>query len=87
MIGIGLADGPNGPVIRSVQPGGPASKAGLQPADQIVSIDGKPMNDAADVVSAIDRKGVGRLLTMTIDRGKARVEISLKPMDLAQMKS
>ncbi len=87
VIGIGLADGPNGPVIRSVQPGGPASKAGLQPDDQIVSIDGKPMNDAADVVSAIDRKGVGRLLTMTIDRGKARVEISLKPMDLAQMKS
>ena len=87
VIGIGLADGPNGPVIRSVQPGGPASKAGLQPADQIVSIDGKPMNDAADVISAIDRKGVGRLLTMTIDRGKARVEISLKPMDLAQMKS
>ena len=52
-----------------------------------MSIDGKPVNDAADVVSAIDRKGVGRLLTMTIDRGKARVEISLKPMDLAQMKS
>jgi len=87
VIGIGLADGPNGPVIRSVQPGGPASKAGLQPDDQIVSIDGKPMNDAADVVSAIDRKGVGRLLIMTIDRGKSRVDFSLKPMDLAQMKS
>ena len=87
VIGIGLANGPNGPVIRSVQPGAPASKAGLRPEDQIVAIDGQPMKGAADVVAAIDRKGVGRLLTMTIIRGEARLEISLKPMDLAQLKS
>ena len=42
---------------------------------------------AADVVAAIDRKGVGRLLTMSIVRGEARLEISLKPMDLARLKS
>jgi S1-C subfamily serine protease len=87
VIGIGLANGPNGPVIRSVQPGAPASKAGLQPEDQIVSIDGQPMKGAADVVAAIDRKGVGRLLTMTVVRGETRLEVSLKPMDLARLKS
>merc|ERR1711991_400201 len=87
VIGIGLANGPNGPVIRSVQPGAPASKAGLRPEDQIVAIDGQPMKGAADVVAAIDRKGVGRLLTMPIVRGETRLEISLKPMDLARMKS
>ena len=87
VIGIGLANGPNGPVIRSVQPGAPASKAGLRPEDQIVAIDGQPMNGPADVVAAIDRKGVGRLLTITIVRGETRLEFSLKPMDLAQLKS
>ena len=87
VIGIGLANGPSGPVIRSVQPGAPASKAGLRPEDQIVAIDGQPMKGAADVVAAIDRKGVGRLLTMTIVRGETRLEIRLKPMDLARLKT
>ena len=87
VIGVGLADGPNGPVIRSVQPGAPAAKAGLQPGDEIAAIDDQAMRGAADVVAAIDRKGVGQLLTLTIRRGQTRMDIRLKPMDLAQMKS
>ena len=87
VIGIGLADGPDGPVIRSVQPGAPAAKAGLKPDDEIASIDGQPMRGAADVVAAIDRKGVGQRITLTIRRGKARLTVKLKPMDLADLKS
>lgn len=87
VIGIGLADGPDGPVIRSVQPGAPAAKAGLKPDDEIAAIDGQPMRGAADVVAAIDRKGVGQRITLTIRRGKARLTVKLKPMDLADLKS
>ena len=87
VIGIGLADGPDGPVIRSVQPGAPAAKAGLKPDDEIAAIDGQPMLGAADVVAAIDRKGVGQRITLTIRRGKARLTVKLKPMDLADLKS
>ena len=87
VIGIGLADGPDGPVIRSVQPGAPAAKAGLKPDDEIAEIDGQPMRGAADVVAAIDRKGVGQRITLTIRRGKARLTVKLKPMDLADLKS
>ena len=87
VIGIGLADGPDGPVIRTVQPGAPAARAGLKPEDEIVAIDGQPMRGAADVVVAIDRKGVGRRITLTIRRGKARLTVKLKPMDLADLKS
>ena len=87
VIGIGLADGPDGPVIRSVQPGAPAAKAGLKPDDEIAAIDGEPMRGAADVVAAIDRKGVGQRITLTIRRGKARLTVKLKPMDLADLKS
>ena len=87
VIGIGLADGPDGPVIRSVQPGAPAANAGLKPDDEIAAIDGQPMRGAADVVAAIDRKGVGQRITLTIRRGKARLTVKLKPMDLADLKS
>ena len=87
VIGIGLADSPDGPVIRSVQPGAPAAKAGLKPDDEIAAIDGQPMRGAADVVAAIDRKGVGQRITLTIRRGKARLTVKLKPMDLADLKS
>ena len=87
VIGIGLADSPDGPVIRSVQPGAPAAKAGLKPDDEIAAIDGQPMWGAADVVAAIDRKGVGQRITLTIRRGKARLTVKLKPMDLADLKS
>ena len=86
VIGIGLADGPNGPVIRSVQPGAPAAKAGLRAEDEIVAIDGQSMRGAADVVAAIDRNGVGRRLTLRIRRGATRMDISLEPVDLAQLK-
>lgn len=87
VIGVSLSNGPNGPVIRSVQPGAPAAKAGVQSGDEIAAIDDRPMRNAADVVAAIDRKGVGQQLTLSIRRGKTRLDIRLKPMDLAQMNS
>ena len=83
-IGIGLADGPNGPVIRSVQPNGPAARAGLRSDDVITAIDGQTMANSAAVVSAIERKGVGGALTMTIRRGAATLQVSLKPTDMAR---
>lgn len=83
-IGIGLADGPNGPVIRSVQPNGPAARAGLQSDDVITAIDGQTMGNSAAVVSAIERKGVGGTLTMSIRRGGTTLKVSLKPTDMAQ---
>ena len=69
------------------RPGAPAAKAGLKPDDEIAAIDGQPMRGAADVVAAIDRKGVGQRITLTIRRGKARLTVKLKPMDLADLKS
>ena len=39
---LGVPDG-QGIVIRKVAPGSPAEKAGLQPDDMIVSVDGQPV--------------------------------------------
>jgi len=35
-------------------------------------------------VSAIERKGVGGALSMTIRRGASTLQVSLKPTDMAQ---
>lgn len=83
VIGVGLAAGPQGPVIRSVQPGAPAAGAGLKPDDVITAINGVATASPTQVVAAIERNGVGRKLTLSIKRGETRLTVSLTPMDLA----
>ena len=94
MIGIGLspvpspkpgAAIPSGAVIRSVQPGGPAARAGLREEDVIVAIDGRPMADPAAVVSAIERRGIGDALTVTVRRGASTLDVSLTPVDMSSL--
>ena len=83
VIGVGLAAGPLGPVIRSVQPGAPAASAGLKPDDVITAINGVATASPTQVVAAIERNGVGRKLTLSIKRGETTLTVSLTPMDLA----
>ena len=87
VIGVGLAAGPQGPVIRSVQPGAPAAAAGLKPDDVITAINGVATTSPTEVVAAIERIGVGRELTLSIRRGDTTITVSLTPMDLATQAS
>ena len=87
VIGVGLAAGPRGPVIRSVQPGAPAAVAGLKPDDVITAINGVATTSPTEVVAAIERIGVGRELTLSIRRGDTTITVSLTPMDLATQAS
>ena len=87
VIGVGLAAGPRGPVIRSVQPGAPAAAAGLKPDDVITAINDVATTSPTQVVAAIERIGVGRELTLSIRRGDTTIRVSLIPMDLAAQAS
>ena len=87
VIGVGLASGPQGPVIRSVQPGAPAAAAGLKPDDVITAINGVATTSPTEVVAAIERIGVGQELTLSIRRGDTTITVSLTPMDLATQAS
>ena len=52
-LGIRVGDtGGQGVYVGAVTPGGPAAKAGIQPGDVIVSVDGKP-TPTTDVLSAV----------------------------------
>ena len=48
-----------GVMVNTVDPTAPAFKAGLQPGDVIVAIDGRPIKDGDDLVDDISRRKVG----------------------------
>ena len=94
MVGIGLspvpapssgAAVPPGAVIRSVQPGGPADKAGLKVDDVIISVDGRTMRGSAAVVGAIESRGVGEQLRITVRRGAEELTLEVRPVDLSTL--
>ena len=96
MVGVGLSPVPSarsgeanspGAVIRSVVPGGPAARAGLKVDDVIVSVEGLPIDGPAEVVSAIDRHGVGRPITLGLIRGDSRLELAVTPVELTAMQA
>ena len=58
-----------GLVVVSVQPGGPAEKAGALIGDILVAFDGKPVADTDDVQAMLDPERVGKPLAATVIRG------------------
>src|SRR5437016_7884608 len=65
-------------VIGIVEPGSPAEKAGLQPGDQIVSLDGKAKADWQAVENDV-LTSPGRLLTIVIERAGRRIQLTMTP--------
>lgn len=63
-----------GVIVESVQPGGPAEKAGLQPEDIILSLNGKPIKDGDDLVSRVSEMPAGTEVAIGFDRDGKRME-------------
>ncbi|MDE1183168.1 DegQ family serine endoprotease [Paraburkholderia sp.] len=62
---------PSGALVSSVDPGGPAAKAGLQPGDVILSVDGQPVTDSSDLPSQIAGIAPGSKAKLQVWRDKA----------------
>jgi putative serine protease PepD len=56
-------------------PGGPAEKAGLQPGDIIVALDGKLVAGSSELIVAIRSKQPGDTVTLTVRRGGSRHDV------------
>ena len=72
-------------MIRAVQPGGPADRAGLKVDDVITRLDGQAVSDPAAVVSAVERRGVGATVLLEVERGQQLVTIDVRPVDLSAL--
>ena len=68
----GTSNDQSGSVVSSVTPGGPADKAGLQPGDKIVAIDGRPISSSDDVSAAVAARRPGEQAKVTVIRGGNR---------------
>ena len=62
--------GQTGVLVRSITPGSPAQKGGLQPGDILVAINGKPIKGARDLVRQIASASVGSKVEIKTLRDK-----------------
>jgi len=74
-----------GVLVAGVQPGQPASLAGLRAGDRIVAVEQGPLGGGETAVSALVqriRQAPGRRLALVAERGDQRLRLTLTPADL-----
>jgi S1-C subfamily serine protease len=94
MIGVGLdvlrrPDGSGmaaGVVVASVLPRGPADQAGLRPGDVIVAAAGRAVREPTEVITAVERNGVGRPLTFTVNRNGSVLKVDVVPGEMGPVR-
>ena len=60
-----------------VTPGGPAQRAGIQPGDIILAIDGRPVTAADELIVAIRARAPGDSVTLTVRSGGSESEVRM----------
>ena len=82
-----LADGfglqkPVGALVNSVEKGGPAEKAGVEPGDVILRFDGKPVSSSEDLPRIVGGTKPGSKVAMQIWRNKAARDVQVVVAEL-----
>ncbi|HEX2831112.1 MAG TPA: DegQ family serine endoprotease [Burkholderiales bacterium] len=82
-----LADGfglqkPAGALVNSVEKGGPAEKAGVEPGDVILRFDGKPVASSEDLPRVVGATKPGTRVTMQLWRNKQPREVQVVVAEL-----
>ena len=69
---------PDGAIVRAVRPGGPGARGGLQVGDVIVGINGRRVNDPADVSAGIQGQAPGDVVTVQVQRDGQPVTLDVE---------
>ncbi|MBI3933539.1 MAG: PDZ domain-containing protein, partial [Acidobacteria bacterium] len=75
----------HGVVIQSVQPDGPAAKAGLKQGDVIISVAGEQIKNGEDLVSKVAETPVGQAISIQFLRDKKAQEARVVIEDRAKV--
>jgi serine protease Do len=68
---------PQGALVSSVEPGGPAAKAGMQPGDVITALNGTPVADSTSLPSQVAGLAPGTSAKVTVWRDKSSKDLSV----------
>jgi len=68
--------------VVSVAPGGPAAVAGLKSGDRIVAAAGQAVQQPGQLVSAVERTGVGKPLQLMVSRNGSVLQLQVIPGEL-----
>lgn len=66
-----------GVIVVSVEPGGPADRAGVLLGDVLVALDDRPVSDTGDISALLGTDRIGKTITARIVRGGSSTEASL----------
>lgn len=79
-LGLRVTDGksPPGALVGSVREGSPGERAGIQPADLIVELSGRPVNSVADLEQIASRRPPNQPTSLTVLRDGERTTLILK---------
>ena len=78
--GFNLPD-THGALVQTVEPGKPASKAGIQPGDVIVEADGHPINNNRQLIDYISYQPVGNKINLTVLRDGKRKTLTASTIE------
>ncbi|MNQ51389.1 putative periplasmic serine endoprotease DegP-like precursor [compost metagenome] len=80
---IGLQGGQSGIIVAGIYRDSPALRAGLQPGDVILAIDGEPASDGRRAMNQVARKRPGERIRIEVMRGgetqQLSAEVGLRP--------
>ena len=68
---------PPGVLIVELLRGSAADRAGVEPGDVVVAIEGRPVESAAQLRNELARAAVGSRLRLTVARGRRRLELTV----------
>ena len=77
---------PAGALVSSVDPGGPAAKAGLQAGDVILAVNGAPVNSSSELPSQIAAMKPGTKATLDVWRDKSKKQVTVTLASLSDTK-
>ncbi|MBW4037256.1 MAG: PDZ domain-containing protein [Acidobacteria bacterium] len=79
----GFANG--GVIVSEVVPNGPAAKAGVQPKDIIVSVDGNPIKNGDQLIQIVSAKRPGSTVKLGIIRGGQHLTLDVGVTDRTKL--